>query len=46
MSKQRIMAEMKDAEVALIGDKKVTWKIVERKGFVVEPSSSRQFRVW
>lgn len=44
--KQVLQAAMGDAETALIGKKKATWKLVERKGYVVEPSISRQFRIW
>lgn len=44
--KQVLQAAMGDAETALIGKKKATWKLIERKGYVVEPSVSRQFRIW
>lgn len=44
--KQLIMADMQDAEIAQIGDHKATWKTVERKGYTVEPSKSRVFRIY
>ena len=44
--KQKIMAQMKDAETAFIGRKKATWKLQHRKGYTVEPSVSRVFRIW
>ena len=42
---QQFMAAMGDAELAWIGDKKVTWKTQHRKGYTVEPSSSRVMRI-
>lgn len=44
--KQQFMAAMGESEIAIVGDKKVTWKTVERKGFYVKPSSSRQMRIY
>ena len=43
--KQKFMQAMGDNEVAMIGDKKITWKTVNRKGFVVEPKSFRMLRI-
>lgn len=44
--KQQIQAEMKDAEVAYIGEHKVTWKVVRKKEYVVKASESRQLRIY
>jgi putative phage-type endonuclease len=44
--KQRIMAQMGTAETALIGDRKATWKTVEKKEYMVKASSSRVFRIY
>jgi putative phage-type endonuclease len=44
--KQKIMAQMGTAEVALIGDRKATWKTVEKKEYMVKASSSRVFRIY
>lgn len=44
--KQEFMAAMGESEVAVVGDKKVTWRTINRKGFYVEPSSSRQLRIY
>jgi len=44
--KQHFMAAMGDAEVAMVGEHKITWKTVEKKGYEVKPSKSRQLRVW
>ncbi|MFA7180828.1 MAG: YqaJ viral recombinase family protein [Bacteroidales bacterium] len=44
--KQQFMAAMGESEVAMVGDRKVTWKTVSRKGFTVKPSSSRQLRIY
>ena len=44
--KQLFMAAMGDAEVAMVGEHKITWKTVEKKGYEVKPSVSRQLRVW
>lgn len=44
--KQRFMAEMGTAETAIVGNKKVTWKMVERKEYTVAASVSRQFRIY
>jgi len=44
--KQRIMQEMGDAELAFIGNKKVTWKTVNRKGYTVGPKTFRMFRIY
>ena len=43
--RQHFMAEMKEAQTALVGSKKITWKTVERKGYTVAPSSSRVLRI-
>ncbi len=43
---QIFMAEMGDAEIAVIGKGKCTWKVVEKKAYEVKASSSRQFRVY
>jgi len=42
---QMFKAKMGDAEIALCGDKKITWKEVFRKEYIVKASSSRQFRI-
>jgi hypothetical protein len=39
------MAAMGDAEIAFVGDKKVTWKVVKKKEYVVKASESRQMRI-
>lgn len=44
--KQLFMSAMETAEVAFVGKKKVTWKMVHRSGYVVEPTSFRQFRIY
>ncbi len=44
--KQQFMAAMGESETAMVGDRKVTWKTVNRKGFTVKPSSSRQLRIY
>lgn len=44
--KQRFMAEMGSADTAMVGKKKVTWKMVERKEYVVQASCSRQLRIF
>jgi putative phage-type endonuclease len=43
--KQQVMQNMGTAEVAYIGDKKVTWKTVNRKGYEVKPTSYRSLRI-
>jgi predicted phage-related endonuclease len=43
--KQEFMAQMKDAELAWVGDKKVTWKTQERKEYTVKASSLRVMRI-
>lgn len=43
--KQTIKAKMGDAEIAICGDRKITWKEVFRKEYIVKASSSRQFRI-
>ena len=42
---QMFKAKMGNAEIALCGDKKLTWKEVIKKEYIVEASSSRQFRI-
>jgi len=44
--KQLFMSRMGIAEVALVGTKKITWKMVHRSGYTVEPTSFRQFRIY
>ncbi|HRU42809.1 MAG TPA: hypothetical protein P5021_12550, partial [Candidatus Diapherotrites archaeon] len=44
--KQDFMAEMKDAELAFVGEHKITWKVVKRKEYVVKASESRQLRIY
>ena len=44
--KQEFMAAMGEAEMAMVGGKKVTWKTINKKGFYVKPSSSRQLRIY
>lgn len=44
--KQHFMAQMQDSEIALVGKKKVTWKLVHRKGYTVEPTSYRSIRIY
>ena len=38
-------AIMQDAEIAICGKKKITWKEVEKKEYTVKASKSRQFRI-
>ena len=42
---QIFKAKMGNAEIALCGEKKLTWKEVFRKEYIVKASSSRQFRI-
>ncbi|RJX27165.1 MAG: hypothetical protein C4554_04740 [Dethiobacter sp.] len=42
--RQHFMAAMGEADTALVGRHKVTWKTVERRGYTVAPSSYRQLR--
>lgn len=44
--KQEIMLEMGTAEIAMIEDKKVTWKTIVKKAYSVAESSSRQLRIY
>lgn len=44
--KQKIMLLMGDAEIATIGDHKVTWKTISKEGYYVKPSTSRQLRIY
>jgi len=44
--KQEFMAAMGESEVAMVGDRKVIWKTINKKGFFVKPSSSRQLRIY
>lgn len=43
--KQEFMALMKDAEIAFVGDKKVTWKVQEKREYTVKASSTRVMRI-
>ncbi len=43
--RQHFMSEMQDAEVAHVNGRRITWKVVERKGYTVLPSSSRVLRI-
>jgi putative phage-type endonuclease len=43
--KQKFMQTMGLAEVAFIGNKKITWKTTERKGYEVKPTSFRAMRI-
>jgi putative phage-type endonuclease len=43
--KQEFMSAMKDKEIAYIGDKKITWKLQNKKEFVVKASSTRVMRI-
>ena len=43
--RQQFMAEMKEAQVARVGGKKITWKVVEKKGYTVPPSAKRVLRI-
>ena len=43
--RQHFMAAMGEAQTALVGRHKVTWKTVERRGYTVAPSSYRQLRI-
>ena len=42
--RQHFMSAMGEAQAALVGRHKVTWKTVERRGYTVAPTSYRQFR--
>ena len=44
--KQLFMSRLEAAEVGYVGKKRITWKTQERKGYIVEPSVSRVFRIW
>jgi putative phage-type endonuclease len=43
--KQKFMQAMGEAEIAFIGNKKITWKTTERKGYTVQPTSFRAMRI-
>jgi putative phage-type endonuclease len=43
--RQEFMALMKDAEIAFVGDKKVTWKLQEKREYTVKASSTRVMRI-
>jgi putative phage-type endonuclease len=43
--KQEFMAEMKDSEIAFVGDKKVTWKTQNKASYTVQASSTRVMRI-
>ena len=40
-----LKTKMGNAEVAICGDRKITWKEVIRKEYIVKESRSRQFRI-
>ncbi|MDP2363267.1 MAG: hypothetical protein Q8M94_05810, partial [Ignavibacteria bacterium] len=42
---QMFKAKMGNAEIALCGDKKITWAEQERKEYIVKASKSRVFRI-
>lgn len=42
---QRFMARLGDNQLAYVGEHKVTWSTVNRKGYTVEPASYRQLRI-
>lgn len=44
--KQRFMQAIGSAELAFVGNKKITWKTTHRKGYTVEPTSFRALRVY
>ncbi|NLW90033.1 MAG: hypothetical protein GXY34_00310 [Syntrophomonadaceae bacterium] len=44
--KQKFMQAMGEAEMAFVGNKKITWKTTHRKGYTVEPTSFRALRVY
>jgi putative phage-type endonuclease len=43
--KQEFMSIMGDAEVAFVGDKKVTWKVQNKKEYTVKASCTRVLRI-
>jgi putative phage-type endonuclease len=45
IEKQYIKSLMKDAEVALCGDKKITWKEVIKKEYIVKASKYRMLKI-
>lgn len=45
VNKQAIKAKMGDAEIAICGEKKATWKEQERREYIVKASKSRVFRI-
>jgi len=45
LRKQIIKSKMGTAEVAICGDKKITWKEVIKKEYIVKESRSRQLRI-
>ena len=45
VNKQAVKAKMGDAEVLICGEKKSTWKEVERKEYIVKASKFRMFRI-
>ncbi|MFT9495926.1 YqaJ viral recombinase family protein [Anaerosolibacter sp.] len=44
--KQRIMSEMGDAEVAMIGKNTAKWRMISKSGYTVEPKTYRQFNLY
>lgn len=45
LTQAKIMNRIKDAEMVFCGDKTLTAKLTNRKGFTVEPTSFRQLRI-
>ncbi len=43
--RQYIKSQMKDAEIALCGDKKIIWKEVIKKEYIVKASKYRMFKI-
>jgi predicted phage-related endonuclease len=41
-----IMSRMKEAAIARVPDFRVSWKTEDRKGYTVEPKSSRVLRIY
>ena len=44
--KQRFMQALGTSELGFVGNKKVTWKTVSKKGYYVNPTSYRNLRVY
>ncbi|MBA7578609.1 hypothetical protein ES708_20474 [subsurface metagenome] len=45
VNKQAIKAKMGDAEILICGEKKASWKEVEKKEYIVKASKFRMFRI-